>query len=136
MDGGRTVPKSGPHAAVDHVRVDVDQVNAVASFYRHASSVVAAAASGMESRPFGRWSVGEAYALMAQRYGAMGEHLVGRLRAQAAAVADLADILTQGASRLDDADSAGASTIRRADGRDAATAASPQRTARATGSPS
>lgn len=131
------MPESGPYAAADHVRVDVDQVDAVASFYRRASSVVAAAASDMESRPFGQWSVGQAYALMAQRYGAMGEHLAGRLRAQAAAAADLADILTQGASRLDEADSAGASAMRRVDGHDAAvTGASQQVSSHVTGSAS
>ena len=103
-------------ASGDHLRVDLDQVHGVVSFYRRASLVVGAAASDMESAAFGRWCSGEAYATLAERYVAMGDRLAQRLRTQSIAAADLADTLEQGMSRLDDADAELAPVIRRAAG--------------------
>ncbi|WP_231895441.1 MULTISPECIES: hypothetical protein [Gordonia] len=109
-------------ASGDHLRVDLDQVHGVVSFYRRASLVVGAAASDMESAAFGRWCSGEAYATLAERYVAMGDHLAQRLRTQSIAAADLADMLERGMSRLDDADADLAPVIRRAAGSDPGTA--------------
>ena len=109
-------------ASGDHLRVDLDQVHGVVSFYRRASLVVGAAASDMESAAFGRWCSGEAYATLAERYVAMGDHLAQRLRTQSIAAADLADMLERGMSRLDDADAELAPVIRRAAGGESKTA--------------
>lgn len=118
---GGTVSEVSSRASGDHLRVDLDQVHGVVSFYRRASLVVGAAASDMESAAFGRWCSGEAYATLAERYVAMGDHLAQRLRTQSIAAADLADMLERGMSRLDDADADLAPVIRRAAGSDPGT---------------
>lgn len=108
-------------ASGDNLRVDLDQVHGVVSFYRRASLVVGAAASDMESATFGRWCSGEAYVALAERYVAMGDHLAQRLRTQSVAAADLANMLERGMSWLDDADAELAPVIRRAAGGDSTT---------------
>ena len=108
-------------AAGERLRVDVDQVHGVVSFYRRASLVVGAAASDMESAAFGTWCSGEAYATLAERYIAMGDHLAQRLRAQSVAAADLADTLERGITSLDDADAELTHVIRRTADGDSAT---------------
>lgn len=86
--------------------VDVDQVDAVASFYRRAALVLSAAGDDMAVHHFGGWAVGPGYRALGERYAVMSAVVADRLREQAAAADGLSELLGRGLDELVDADAA------------------------------
>ncbi|MFT4044082.1 MAG: hypothetical protein QM673_13060 [Gordonia sp. (in: high G+C Gram-positive bacteria)] len=84
----------------DRVIIDVDEVEAVAAFYRRAALVISAAAADLAGHSFGSWAVGEWFGDLGERFGAMSAQVSDRLSGQAQAAVDLADLLARGVTEF------------------------------------
>ncbi|QTI71117.1 hypothetical protein [Gordonia polyisoprenivorans] len=87
------------------VSVDIDEVIAVADFYRKTSQVLAVAAGDLDEHRFGTWAADDDdHAELAGRFTAISRVLTERLRDQSESAAALSKLLTRGLAAIDAAD--------------------------------
>lgn len=94
------------------VSVDVDEVIAVAAFYRKSAQVLGTAASDLGDHRFGTWVPGDDHGDLAGRFIAMSDALTARLQDQAASASALSDALARGVEQVRTADEDAGSPLR------------------------
>lgn len=105
----------------NRIAMDVDQVSAVAAYYRRSSLVLNAVADDLATHDFGRWArtdadtgAGASLGPSAATYAEMGATLSARLRTQSRAAAVLAESLRNSAIVMAAGDAQAAGEIARA----------------------
>ncbi|MFT4127171.1 MAG: hypothetical protein QM662_13215 [Gordonia sp. (in: high G+C Gram-positive bacteria)] len=112
VTGEEAVTGAGSGTWAGRVDVDVDQVAAVAAFYRRAAHVVGAAADEVGDHDFGSWAHGADYGGFGQRFAAVGATLARRLAAHAGSAARLSAALDDGVEAVVESDAGAAAVLR------------------------